>query len=320
MPETLAPWLPFRDAVASGVALVDGVLVFRLDGGVPPGIYVQGVGERAAPRPFMPDPPGAFHPVAVQAGGLVAVGRGATGRIPPHLDELVFCRQGAEVLRVPGQSLAVSGDGRVAVVADVPGRVLRRVDLSSCQVDEVAPLRGGMPPVVPPSLSLDHDGGQALVMDCTVASCDGSLERVDLASGRTRTVVPSREPPCRVAGAFIPGSDDVVASQLWFPDGPRFRLLRVGPGGEETALLTLEVTQAVTPVAAVGEAWVVALLALEPIPGERHGPATLVAVSTAGGEVRPLRAPRDLWGRLRVVPGAVLLEGGPAVVRVPVTP
>ncbi|MEW5851940.1 MAG: hypothetical protein AB2A00_24345 [Myxococcota bacterium] len=313
-PEVIIPRLAQKGARVSQVIRHDGALVFRAEGSVAPGVYVEEGGKDA--RPLVLDSRQSFHVNPVAAGGLVAVHRGQPGRIPALVEEVLFIDGETVVMRVPGQTVGVSGDGTTALVADVPGKTLHRVDLPTRTRTRAAGFAAGMNPHLAPVLALDVNGKRALFMDAREERCDGSLELLDLESGTVKRLLGPSPAPSRVCGAFSP-SGNMIALEMRVGDTPQFRMLRIQGDEPGAVALKLEIAEPLSVPAFLDENHVVLPLTLTTHPNATYGPVELVMVSLVNGTTVPITRGGEVRGRARVEGDAVLLEGGDVVLRIP---
>ncbi|MBI5494082.1 MAG: hypothetical protein HY904_03590 [Deltaproteobacteria bacterium] len=290
----------------TGCGFWGSALVFRAEGGVHPGVYVED--EGGSPRPVWLDHAGAVHVFPVAAGRLLAVHRFRPGSIPPIVDEVAFLAEGREVLRVPGQSLGVSADGRRAAVVDVVRGVLHAVDLLAATSREACPVATAMHPMLAPVPALSDDGARALVMTARTAQLDGALEAISLDDGERRTVLGPLSAPSRVSGGFLP-SGRVVALVQELHDGPRCTLRVLEADGPGRVVHQRAVNQGVSVPAVLDERTVVAALMVANAPGETSGPLHACRVGLDDGNVVPLAELGVAQPRLRRGDGGVLVEG-----------
>jgi len=304
-----------RGIRVTGVTVMGDALIYRAEGGLPPGIYAEDGAGGA--RMLLPDSSENLHITPVVAGPLLAVHRARTGRIPPLVEEIVFTFQGSEVLVVPGQCVGISGDGRVALVADVVGKTLHRVDLMHRHAAPVADMVGGMLPHLAPVMGLNRDGTQAVFMDARDERCDGSLEWLDLRSGERKQLLPPLEAPGRVCAAFSPNGRQLVVMEMRMAQGPDFRLSVLDGDAPLRQVLQLDLAQPLHAPAFVNEHVLAVPLALTAHEGTTYGALDLVAVDLRNGETRKLTQSGEVHGRVRVFDSAVMVEGGHGVISVP---
>jgi hypothetical protein len=207
----------------------------------------------------------------------------------------------------------------VAVVADLGGKTLRRVDLVCRVAESVAPMQGGMDAQLAPLVGVDHRGERAVFMDAREERCDASLELADLVRGGVRCLLPPLSAPGRVCGAFMPGDESVLAMQQRLGDEPRFRLLRVRLDGTTQRVMEAELAQPLSVPVFVGDRTACFPLSLRSHPMATYGPVDLVAMDVDGGTAIPLTRSGEVRGRCRVEGCHVLVEGGNHVVRVAVS-
>jgi hypothetical protein len=307
------PQVGRRGAKVTGGCLMDSALVFRAEGGIHPGIYAERDG---ALQPVWLDHDSGVHVAPVAAGPLLAIQRMELGTIPPVTREIVFLRQGKDVLRVQGQSVGVNPTGTHAVVADLLHNTLWLVDLHRATATAAGKLKGLMHPMLPPLPSVDARGRLALCADATQELCNGSVEMFLLGEDMQDTLVDHAPAPTRHCGAFLP-SGDILLSTMSMAEGPRFTLRRITQGGVSTEILMLPLTMPLQVPCVLDEHTAVLPLTVRGEEGRSYGPVDLHTVDLATGKTTQLTHQGDVNARTRLVDGALLAEGIGGVLWIP---
>lgn len=313
--ERFRPRLAAREGVrVSFVAGAPGDLVFRAEGAVPAGVYRERAGTDA--ERVLADDGGVW--LAPRAHGDVIVARfAATAGAPSAASAIGFLRAGADVVRVPGQAVGVSGDGRVALVIDASARRLRRVDLADLSVTEVGEVGAGVDAQTCGPVALDERGEEALFGDSDGER--GWLSGVALASdARTQVTQPARE-PVRLAGAFVPADGGVLVLETRLGETPEARLLVVTPSGAREVFRASVSQPAAVPVF-LSPALAALPLSPKPHGAATYGPVDLYAVDLTSGTRRAVTTTGDVSGQPRATRDAIVVEGGEALMLVAYKP
>lgn len=304
----------------SGVSLGDdGALWFRAEGDVAGGVYREREGEPA--MLVLPDEGGVLLEPRERRGVVVAKRCPPSGA-PSFAREILLARPGERSVAVPGQSAALSGDGKVALVVDVPSRTFTRVDLgglgaAALSSEALAGALKGVDPQQAPLLSLDDEGAEALFMDADRPRGEASLYGLSLASGAVRRVYGPVDAPSWVSGAFVPGGRGVLVVTCVYGDAPATRVTWLDAGGEARELFQASVSAPASVPAFLDEETAVMPLSLKTHPATTYGPVHLVALSLAGTAPVIGTKSGDVRGSARVLSnGTVVVEGGDALLTV----
>lgn len=306
----------------SGISTDDeGTLWFRADGvDVTPGIYRE---RRAADAELVAqDEGGAVLLEPMARPGVLVLKRAAARGAPAFVSEIVFARDDGKTLVVPGQSVALSADARVALVVDVSGRGLTRIDTVALESREVGAgaresLRLGMDPQQAPLLSLDDEGGEALLFDAETARGAASLCGLSLDDDSLSPLYGPIAAPSWASGAFVPKGRGVLVLGCRYGDAPATSLVWLCSDGEVREVFRAAVSVPASVPAFVDENTAVLPLCLGPLASASYGPVDLVAVSLAGKAPVLITRSGDVRGAARVLrDGAVVVEGGDALLHV----
>lgn len=314
--ELLSPRLARAPGVrVSGVSIDDeDTLWFRAEGAVTHGIWRErttGEAELVAKD----DGAVLLEPRAVH--GCLVVKRCLPAGAPSAANEIVFAREGMTGLALPGQSFAVSGEGRVGLVVDTERGALTRVDLGHLESSAVGSFPAGLDPQREPLLALDDDGGEALFSAPDDKGGGLSLFGLSLDDGQTTRLHGPLPAAAWVTGAFLPNARGVLALVCRFGDTPLTTLLWLFPDGSARELFRAEVTAPCSVPALIDERAAVLPLSFESHPLATYGPTDLIAVSLEGKAPVRLTRRGDVTGQARVrARGVVVVEGGDALVRV----
>lgn len=260
----------------------DGALLFRASGpGLPGGIYKER--SDGSPELLVGDAGAIVRAPAMRHQVLVLIRR-RDGLSPP--EEVVFVREGAPAVRVPGQTYALSGDGHVGLVADVQGGVITRVDLESLQATEVARLSLGGDPARPPLLCLDETGAEALFM--TTSTAGRSLVGLSLEVGEEFVLVGPEPLATWMSGAFVPRDRGVVVVTCLAGEQPATTVSLLGNDGSSRTLLRVPALSPAAIPIITDDGLCVLPLCLEAPSVLSAGAAELIAVSLEGRAPMPL--------------------------------
>lgn len=303
----------------SGVSVDDeGALWFRAEGAVAGGVYRER--ERSAAELAVPDEGGVLLEPLVRR-GVVVMKRCPPAGAPSYARDIVFQREGGS-LAVPGQSVALSGDGRVALVVDVPSRTFTVVDveaLTARPIPSIA-LEGLLTAADPqqaPLLSLDERGEEALFHDVDRPHGEASLYGLSLESAEVTRVYGPVSAPSWVSGGFVPGGGGVLVVACGYGDVPSTRVLFLGRDGEGKELFHAPVSAPAGVPAFLDEKTAVMPLSLTTHPSTTYGPVHLVALSLEGKAPVIVTKSGELRGSARVLPsGVVVVEGGDALITI----
>ncbi len=214
-------------------------------------------------------------------------------------------------VQVPGDALALSGDGQRVLIADLARKVWVQVQLEpqgGLRPVDVAPLRFGAHEQLSPTVSLDATGACAVVMEVALGRVD--LVHLDLQTGVRSPVLEGLPEPSWAQGVFAPGGG-LLVQEMVHDFSRRYRLLRFSPGKPAATLYSSPHAQpAVAPVF-LDKAWMVLPLVLEAHSLTGTGPADLVAIPMAGGAQVRLTHSGDMSGRVGVAAGDVWVQSGP---------
>lgn len=310
------------DVRVSGISQDDdGALWFRAEGGgVSSGIYRErGAGDAEL---IARDEGGAalFEPRS--RGGVIVMKRALPSGAPSYPREIVFAREDGSALVVAGQSVATSGNGRTALVLDVPSKTLTHVDTESLSSREIKAdgLALGMDPQQAPLLALDDEGAEALFFDAGNAaggSGEAWLCGLSLADGAHSRLLGPIAAPSWLCGAFVPSGRGVLALSCNFGETPSTRMVWLGSDGRTREVFRSAVASPASVPAFLDEDTAVLPLSLAPLAMASYGPVDLVAVSLAGKAPVVITRSGDVSGSARVLAnGEVVVEGGATLLRV----
>lgn len=319
--EHVRPALATQAGVRVSAVSVDDerALWFRAEGAVAGGVYRER--EGGAAELVVPDEGGVLLEPFVRRGVVVAKRCPPTGA-PSYAREIVFHRVAGGSLAVPGQSVALSGDGRVALVVDVPSRTFTVVDVEALSLralssDALASALTGVDPQQAPLLSLDERGEEALFMDADRPRGEASLHGVAFDSGEVTRVFGPVAAPSWVSGAFVPGGRGVLVVACTYGDAPATKVLLLGRGGDVRELFRAAVSAPASVPAFLDERTALLPLSLETHPSTTYGPVHLVALGLDGAAPVLVTKSGDVRGSARVLSsGTVVVEGGEALVSV----
>lgn len=278
------PAIALRTGVAvHDVTLADdGALLFRASGpGLPGGIYKER--SDGSPELLVGDAGAIVRTPAMRHQVLVLIRR-RDGLSPP--EEVVFVREGAPAIRIPGQTYALSGDGHVGLVANVQSGVLTRVDLGTLQAREVARLSLGGDPARPPLLCLDETGAEALFM--TTSNAGRSLVGLSLEEGEEIVLVGPEPLAPWMSGAFVPRDRGVVTVTCLAGEQPATTVSLLGNDGSRRTLLRVPALSPAAIPLVTDDGLCVLPLCIESPSVQGAGAAELVAVSLEGKAPVPL--------------------------------
>ncbi|MFZ9886212.1 MAG: hypothetical protein ACO3JL_01815 [Myxococcota bacterium] len=254
----------------------DGALLFRASGpGLPGGIYK----ERADGSPeLLVGDAGAVVRAPAMRHRVLLLTRRRTGFSPP--EEVVCVREGAPAICIAGQTYALSGDGRVALIADVRSGVLTHVELETMRVREVARLPLGHDPARPPLLCVDATGTEAILM--TTSHAGRSLVGLSLEVGEEMVLAGPEPQATWMSGAFVPGDRGVVTVSCLAGERPCTMVSLIGADGSSRLLLRAPaLSPAAVPVVTDDGLCLLPLCLAAPALNSA-GTAELVAVSLDG--------------------------------------
>jgi hypothetical protein len=317
-PTCQRPSLP-DGAEARAVAAAGPHLLFRLHidhgaeaGGHRPGIYRQPIGGGPDDLELLAADEGGGVLLEPQAAGdVVLLKRSLPSGAPSASAEVIFAHAGAEAVVVPGQEVSVSADGSTAAVLDASGGLwvvelgttLEARSLLPMSVDDAQQL---------PLPALTPDGSTVMV------SRAGALVAVDVSTGKVEILMPAAENVVMHSICAL-GPQEAVALVATASEehGPAGELVRVA-GGVRTSLWTAPLAQPrIAPV--VVDEHVFAALTLEPYGAATYGPVHLVVMPLSGGAQAPVV---ELGGgplRMRRLDDDLCVEGGDALLRLPLT-
>jgi hypothetical protein len=284
-------------------------LAYRSESASPPGIYLQDAPDSA--RLLLGDTTQSIYTKPVVAGNMLCVHRCKAGASIPMAEEILFLEQGELQLHIPGQSVGISAQGGVAVVADLRGKSLYRADLEARDVTRVCRMNAGMtaPPV--PIIGVNHDGTETVFMDATEDRCNGSLEWVDMRSGEKQRLRGPLPAPGMLAASFSPEGRRLAILEQRLAPLPSFRLTVAAMDGGEQELLTLTAPQPLTAPAFLDAHTLALPLALPLSPGVQW-----VAADITTATLFTLAVALSADVRCRAGNGCLWLEGGPTVLSV----
>lgn len=304
----------------SGVSIDDdGTLWFRAEGGVAGGVYRERDGEPASLT--LADEGGALLEPRVSRGVVIAK-RCPPAGAPSFAREILFAKPGGRSIAVAGQSVALSGDGKVALVADVPSRTFTRVDVDALteaplSSPALADALKGADPQQAPLLSLDETGEEALFMDADRPRGEASLFGLSLAGGELTRVYGPVTAPSWVSGAFVPGGHGVLVVTCVYGDAPATRVVWLGGGGEAREVFHAPVSAPASVPAFLDEETALMPLSLKTHPSTTYGPVHLLALSLGGTAPVIVTKSGDVRGTARVLPGGlIVVEGAEALIMV----
>lgn len=298
-----------RASEPSAVGAEAWPLVFRAEGAAPGGVYFEPAGGGRAM--IAPDTPGHLMLPAGLAGDRIAVLAARQGSLPGPPDVVVFAAQDGETRAgVRGQAVALGACA--ALVADLDRGVLVRVGYDGYAPEDVAALIFEAQEQSTPLMAIDDAGLRALVMQVEAGRV--SLVQVDLRSGERLPVIEGLPEPSWVTGAFLPGGG-LLALEMVHDLRPRFRVLRFDPGRPARTLLELDHPQPAAVPTFVKTGWIALVLALEPARFGARGATDVVALPVGGGARVKLTELGDVRGQLRRTNEGLLVEGGPALLR-----
>jgi hypothetical protein len=292
-----------------GVVAHGGGLVFRAEGDAQSGIWQED--EAGETQLVLEDKGRVFlEPQrAGKSGEVLVVSAAAPAGAPSQISEIAFFRSDDARRVVPGQTVGISGDGRVAVVANVVDKKIVRVDLDTLDENDVAAFEAGMDPQLAPLIALDQKGEEALFMDAREERCDASLVGLNLQTGEATQLVAALPSPARIWAAFGPADAGIVYVSTLLGEETTTRLVHVNDRGDREIFRGPIAQPASLPIF-IDEETVMALWSLKPHPTATYGPVDAVMFSLSGKTQVPLTQEGHLKGRLRYERNTLFIEGG----------